>query len=269
MPVALSTPVYETMLAGKVPPDAEPRKRAMTLEHLLMMRSGFFCDDSNPDAPGNEDKMLDQEDESDYYRYTLRLPLDRDPGAKGVYCSIDPNLALGVLERATGQPVMKSFDRLLAGPLEIKTYAWPLSPAGRRRGHAVPAARLHEARPAHAEWRNLAGSPDTERRIRGTGIGALARTAFDQVRPALVEHRIPVQGPHRARLLRRWQRRPGRIVIPELDLVVANFGGNYADRVGLYMLQELTPNHILPAVREPGDDADTAVTPGNFETPYG
>ena len=65
MPVALSTPVYQTMFAGN-PPDAEPRKRAMTLEHLLMMRSGFFCDDSNPDAPGNEDKMLDQEDEPDY-----------------------------------------------------------------------------------------------------------------------------------------------------------------------------------------------------------
>ena len=59
----------------------------------------------------------------------------------------------------------------------------------------------------------------------------------------------------------------GVIVIPELDLVVATFGGNYADRVGLYMQQELTSNQILPAVRQLGDDSDTPVIPGNFETP--
>jgi CubicO group peptidase (beta-lactamase class C family) len=61
----------------------------------------------------------------------------------------------------------------------------------------------------------------------------------------------------------------GVIVIAELDLVVATYGGNYADRVGLYMQQELTPNQILPAVREHGDDSETPVIPGNFETPYG
>ena len=32
------------------------------------------------------------------------------------------------------------------------------------------------------------------------------------------------------------------MVIPELDLVIATYGGNYADRVGLYMQQELMPN---------------------------
>ena len=185
----------------------------MTLEHLLMMRSGFFCDDSNPDAPGNEDKMLDQEDEPDYYRYTLRLPLDRDPGAKGVYCSIDPNLALGVLERATGQPVMESFDRLLGGPLKITTYAWPLSPAGQPYGGGgmqfLPRdfMKLGQLMLNGGTWQGRRILSDE---FVARASAPSARTAFDQVRPALVEHRIPVQGPHRARLLRRWQRRPGR-----------------------------------------------------------
>ena len=49
--------------------------------------------------------------------------------------------------------------------------------------------------------------------------------------------------------------------------MVATFGGHYAD--GLYLEQELTPNQILPAVRELGDDSDTPVIPGNFETPHG
>jgi CubicO group peptidase (beta-lactamase class C family) len=71
-PLQLSTPVYAAMNGGQPPADLEPQKRTMTLEHLLMMRSGFFCDDSNPDAPGNEDAMLDQTERPTYYRYTLR-----------------------------------------------------------------------------------------------------------------------------------------------------------------------------------------------------
>jgi hypothetical protein len=53
------TPVYAAML-GTPPANLEPRKRAMTLEHLLMMRGGHFCNDSDPDAPGNEDTMQQQ-----------------------------------------------------------------------------------------------------------------------------------------------------------------------------------------------------------------
>ena len=41
------------------------------------------------------------------------------PGAKGVYCSIDPNLALGVLGRATGESARR-FDRLLGEPLRSR-----------------------------------------------------------------------------------------------------------------------------------------------------
>ncbi|MGH8173620.1 MAG: serine hydrolase domain-containing protein, partial [Rhodanobacteraceae bacterium] len=129
-PLKLSTPVYEIMNGGTFPPDLDPRKRAMTLEHLLTMSSGYFCDDSNPDAPGNENTMLDQSDEPDYYRYTLRLPIDSAPGEKTVYCSIDPNLALGMVSRATGESPMDTFDRLIGPALKIDRYAWILDPAG-------------------------------------------------------------------------------------------------------------------------------------------
>src|SRR4029079_3761079 len=57
-PLQWSTPVYAAMNGGQPPADLDPQKRTMTLEHLLMMRSGHFCDDTNPDAPGNEDAML-------------------------------------------------------------------------------------------------------------------------------------------------------------------------------------------------------------------
>ena len=61
-------------MAAQFPADLEPQKRSMTLEHLLTMSSGLFCDDGNDDAPGNEDKMWDQTDEPDFYRFTLKVP---------------------------------------------------------------------------------------------------------------------------------------------------------------------------------------------------
>ncbi len=82
-PLKLSTPVYEIMNGGVFPKDLDPRKRAMTLEHLLTMSSGYFCDDRNPEAPGNENTMLDQTDEPDYYRYTLKVPMAVGAGGEG------------------------------------------------------------------------------------------------------------------------------------------------------------------------------------------
>jgi CubicO group peptidase (beta-lactamase class C family) len=110
--------------------DLEPRKQAMTLEHLLTMSSGYFCDDTNPEAPGNEEVMLDQNDEPDYYRFTLKVPMESEPGEKAVYCSINPNLALGAVGRAAGESPMDTFDRLLGIPMKINRYGWPLDPAG-------------------------------------------------------------------------------------------------------------------------------------------
>jgi len=59
------------------------------------------------------------------------------------------------------------------------------------------------------------------------------------------------------------------MVVPDLDLVIATYGGNYADRVSLVLQQEYVPQYILPAVRETGDDPGKPVQKQNFKTPYG
>ena len=51
-PLQLSSPVYRVMNGGAFPADIEPAKRAMTLEHLLTMSSGWFCDDTNDAGAG-------------------------------------------------------------------------------------------------------------------------------------------------------------------------------------------------------------------------
>jgi hypothetical protein len=64
-PLDLSSRVYEVMNGGAIPPDVEAQKREMTLEHLLTMSSGWYCDDTDEAAPGNEERISDQQDEPD------------------------------------------------------------------------------------------------------------------------------------------------------------------------------------------------------------
>jgi len=271
-PLQLSTPVYAAMNGGQLPADLDPQKRTMTLEHLLMMRSGYFCDDTNPDAPGNEDAMNEQTEEPDYYRFTLRLPLDREPGAKGVYCSIDPNLALGVLNRTTGESVLALHDRLLGAPLQFGTYGWPINRADQPYGGGgmwilprdfIKLGQLmldggvwHGKRILDADFARRAGSPLHD--LRGIQYGYLWWN---------------IEYPYKNRKLRAYFAggNGGQLVmvIPELDLVIATYGGNYADRVSFILQQEYVPQYILPAVREAGDDPNQPVQKRDFKTPYG
>ncbi len=59
-PISVSTPVYKMIYGDQLPADLDPRKKQMTAEHLLMMASGYYCDDNDPSAPGNEDVMQSQ-----------------------------------------------------------------------------------------------------------------------------------------------------------------------------------------------------------------
>jgi CubicO group peptidase (beta-lactamase class C family) len=133
-PLRLSSPVYQVMNNGAFPEGLAAQKREMTLEHLLTMSSGYFCDDTNDEAPGNEETMINQTAKPDYYRYTLEVPLATEPGVNAVYCSASANLALGMLGRAAGVSPLHTFDMLVAQPLEIRKYLWPLDPAGQPYG---------------------------------------------------------------------------------------------------------------------------------------
>src|SRR4029077_17663728 len=113
-PLTLSSLVYQVMNGGVFPASLDPMKRQMTLEHLLSMSSGYYCDDSDDKAPGREDTMWDQQEEANSYRYALPLPMAYRPVEKAIYCSTNPNLALGVLQQATCESPLYSFDRLIA-----------------------------------------------------------------------------------------------------------------------------------------------------------
>ena len=108
----------------------EPGRAAITLAHLASMSSGLDCDDHDDDSPGNEDRMQQQDDQPDWYRYTAALPLVRPPGERAVYCTGGINLLGAALTGATGRWLPELFADWLAGPLDIARYHLNLMPTG-------------------------------------------------------------------------------------------------------------------------------------------
>jgi len=241
------------LLATRRPPGSksDPRSDRLAVEHLLTMASGLDCDDRDPRSPGNEDTMQEQSDEPDWYRYTLALAMVREPGAEAVYCSVNANLLGAVLSETTGEPLTHLFERLFARPLGIERYYLPLQPTGEAYMgggiHWLPrdfaklgqlmldSGRWNGRQLLSAEWVERATSQRVE--LRGKGYGYLWWVADYPYRGGTV--RAFFAGGNGGQVL---------IGIPELDLLVAAFGGNYSDPV-LYRFQdELVPRYILPAV---------------------
>jgi len=271
-PLTLSTPVYQIMNGGTFPANLDPRKREMTLEHLLMMRAGFYCNDSDPDAPGNEDILLDQTDDPDYYRYSLKVPMATAPGETSVYCSMMPNLALGIVNRATSEPLMDTFDRLIGGPMQWGRYAWYLDPAGNPYGggsiQILPRdyMKLGQLMLNGGTWHG--------RRILSRDFVTRASSPLHDLNHIQYGYLWwSINYPYKNRTVRAFFAggNGGQLVmvVPDLDLVIATYAGNYADKVGLQIQQDYVPNYILPAVRKRGDDKRAPVVQKDFHTPYG
>jgi CubicO group peptidase (beta-lactamase class C family) len=249
VPIKLSTPVYQTML-GTVPGDLDPRKRAMTLEHLISMTAGYDC--AADGAPGNEDVMQQQTAEPDWYRYTMNVPLITAPGDTIVYCSAEPNLAAGMLQKIAREPLPEMFYRLVAKPMQMRDYHLFLSPTGNAYGGGghrflprdfmklaqlmVNEGRWGDRQIMTREWALKSGSP-LRNLSRIQQYGWLWNSA---------------EYPYNGKKLRAYfaAGNGGQIFmgIPDLDLVIAFTGGNYADASSFIPQRVLVPQFILPAI---------------------
>jgi CubicO group peptidase (beta-lactamase class C family) len=252
VPIRLDTPVYETML-GAVPADLDPRKKAMTLEHLLSMTAGFDCDDSG-ERPGDEDLMQEQTAEPDWYRYSLNVPMAWNSGDQIVYCSMKPNLAAGMLEKIAGESLPEMFYRLLAKPMRMGKYHLFLQPTGQAYGgggHHFTTRdfmKLTQLFLNDGEWegRRIV-SPEWARKS-----GAALRVLSPRSGQTYGYLWNSFSYPYRGRKLHAYF--PGGnggqvyIGIPDLDLLIAFTGGNYADPVLFRAQREFVPQDILPAV---------------------
>jgi CubicO group peptidase (beta-lactamase class C family) len=252
VPLRLDTPVYETML-GSVPPGLDPRKKSMTLQHLISMTAGFDCDDSG-ERPGDEDPMQEQSAEPDWYRYSLNVPMAWNSGEQIVYCSMKANLAAGMLEKVSGEPLPEMFYRLVAKPMKMSRYHLFLQPTGQPYGGGghhfttrdfmkltqlfLNDGQWEERQIVSREWAQTSGAALRVLSPRSGQTYGYLWNSFTY--------------PYRGRKLHAYF--PGGnggqvyIGIPDLDLLIAFTGGNYADPVLFRAQREFVPDDILPAV---------------------
>jgi len=273
VPLKSSSRVYQVMNGGSFPANLDPQKRAMKLEDLLTMSGGFFCDDTNDDAPGNEETMWDQTAEPDFYRYTMAVPMATPPGENAVYCSAMPNLALGMLGPTAHEDPMALFDRLMARPMKIRRYEWGLDPAGHPYGGGGMNLLLRDF--AKLGQLMLNGGTWNGRRIVDREFVTRAASPLYHLRKLGYGYLWWIEDlPYKNRTVRVVSARGsgGQMVtvVPDLDLVIATFGGSYSSRSGMAGASLVpVPNILLPAVREPGDDKNAPVIERNYVSPYG
>ncbi len=259
-PLSVSDPVYKVMNGGTFPPDLEPRKRAMTLEHLLTMTSGTACDDWDENGPYNEDAMWENEkNEPDFYRYALNLPMIRNPGEKPVYCSAGANLALGVIAKAANEPAVDLFDRLVARPMKIDHYLWPMKRNGQPYGAGGAAFRARDF--LKFGQLMLDGGTWNGRRILSRDFATRSSSPLYLFLPASKDRPERHYGylwwsleyPYKGRTVRAFYSggNGGQavVVIPQLDIVIATYGSNYVSAGTYYVQLEVIPKNVLPAVR--------------------
>jgi len=273
VPLKLSSPVYQVMNGGAFPAGLDLRKRTMTLEDLLTMSGGFFCDDTNDSAPGNEETMWEQTAEPDFYRYTMAVPMATPPGENSVYCSAMPNLALGMAGRVADEDPMVLFDRLMAQPMKIRHYEWGLDPAGHPYGGGGMGLLLRDF--AKLGQLMLNGGTWSGRRIVSREFVARSASPLYHLRKIYYGYLWWIEDyPYKNRTVRIFSARGSGgqtvTVVPDLDLVVATFGGSFSSVKGMGGASVVPiPRIILPAVRESGDDKNAPVIERDFTSPYG
>jgi CubicO group peptidase (beta-lactamase class C family) len=271
-PLRLDSRVYQVMNGGTFPAGLEPRKRAMTLENLLTMSSGHYCDDTDDKAPGNEDYINDELQPPNVVGYFMSVPMATDPGTNSVYCSMQPHLALATLQEATHESPLRIFDRLVARPMQITHYSWPLDTNGRPYGGGSVAVRARDFMKFGQLMLN--GGTWNGKRILDASYAKAAVSPLYHLRNIYYGYYWWVEYyPYKNRKVLGYSARGAggqmTFVIPELDLVVTAMGGNYSNRRGGRYLNNFIATSILPAVRERGDDPNAPVTDLDWKSPYG
>ncbi len=106
----INRPVLETL--GRSFDNADPRKDAMTIEHLLTMTSGL--DWAEGDSTYRAMYMSD-----DWVKYVLDLPMRDQPGDRFVYCSGCSHVLSAIVQQQAGMNGRDFAQRSLFAPLGI------------------------------------------------------------------------------------------------------------------------------------------------------
>jgi hypothetical protein len=107
------------------PANLDERKKAMTLEHLLMMESGLQCVSSPTEVT-----LFQMMGSHDCVQFMLDLPMTDAPGARFAYNSGGVHVLSAIVRKASGMKALEFARRWLFDPLGINDVSWPADPKG-------------------------------------------------------------------------------------------------------------------------------------------
>lgn len=250
-PVDIDSRVYSIIDGPVLPEDLEPRKKRMSVKHLLTMTSGLACDDNDNESPGNEGRMQNQTNQPDWVRYALDLPMVYEPGEHVAYCSASTNAAGGVLARASGSWVPDLYQRYFARPMEMGLYHMNLMPNGEAYGGGG----------LHIKGRDLlkmgqifldGGKWKTEKLLGDEWVRD-AITPFAHMLDQGYGYAWWILSfPYENRTVQAFYAggNGGQYVIgiPDLDLAIVFFGGNYGQAATHLIKKKHVPDYIVRSV---------------------
>ena len=253
VPLALDSPVFQTILGETASNEVvtDPRRQRINLKHLLSMSSGLDCDDGDSSSKGNENTMQSQQSQPDWYRYTMDLDMVGEPGEKAVYCSAGMNLVGAVLAAASGRKLEDLFLELIARPLQIDHYYLNISPTG----HPYLGGGIYWQPRDFMKLGQLmlnGGTWNGQRIVSEEFAKQSISTIYQMKDKGYGYAWWTLNYAYKGRQVKAFfaAGNGGQIVmgIPELELLVAFYAGNYSHKTLLRIQQEFVPEYILPAL---------------------
>jgi CubicO group peptidase (beta-lactamase class C family) len=102
--------------------DADPRKRSITLRHVLTMSSGLAWDDEHPSVQERDGRYV--REAPDAVRYVLGKEISADPGTRFLYSGGNSLLLSAVVRNVSGLEADVFAQEALFGPLGITEHRW-------------------------------------------------------------------------------------------------------------------------------------------------
>jgi CubicO group peptidase (beta-lactamase class C family) len=136
------------LAAGRVPPPEaklyeqfpdyadlarQPGRDRLTVHHVLSMTLGFEWDELSIPYSDPRNAEIEMEAAPDRYRFILERPIVGEPGVKWSYCGGATALLGHLIEKGTGESLLAFCRRVLFQPLSLGPAAWAMGTDGEYR----------------------------------------------------------------------------------------------------------------------------------------